>query len=226
MADYLKECYSEAKDATDVDASVEDFKATFCSTCMNTSCKQSKWRDSAWEQRMDRQEQTLKNPSFADPDDPKYKGLSTQHFVSVEEAKQNKQYGGWIEVDEDGKVVQETEENKPKNKVHKANPPTEEKPSRNVDRSQQVLEALRKGEDPPPEPEDEDKKQTEKEPEPEKPPAQKEQPDQSGKMLGQQSSQSVLANQTQKDDWTITDDSDKNDDGPLTVRINDGKKAD
>ena len=223
MADYLEECFKDAKNSTDVDASVEDFKATFCATCMNTSCKQSKWRDSSWEQRMDRQEKMINNPEFADPSDPKFANISAQHFVSVEEAKQDQNYGGWVELDGDGKVV------------HKADPPTEEKTNRNVDRSQEVLNALKKGEDPPPqkeeEPQEEQDEKQEQDPDP-PPKEQKEKdPDQSGKVLGQgrepePERPSVLESTPQKDDWAIDEGGDDDDGGSLTVRIDTGEKAD
>lgn len=237
MADYLKECFQEAKDKSDVDASVEQFKQVFCNTCLNTECVNSKWRDSSWEERMRRQEETLNNPKFADPDDPEYEGISTQHFVSVEEAKQSQQYGGWVEVDKDGKVKREATEEPKRKRVHISNPPTQEKKNSALDHSQEVLEAVKKGEDPPPEepkPKQKEKlsaSEPQKEGEEEKPAPKRKpregkqqgQPDQSGKMLSssqpQKEKPSSLAQTPVKDDWSLPNEDGDQNDGPLVVTV-------
>ena len=121
--DFLSECMN----SINIQATPEQFEASHCIICQNNLCKRSQWGDSLWIRRMNRQEHTLNNPVFLDPEDkPEYMELASQEFISIE-GKQAKLYGGWVDVDAKGKVV------------HHAEPETQEQPSDKLDESVRSL---------------------------------------------------------------------------------------
>lgn len=65
-----------------------DFKSMFCQRCRNHSCENAGWSWSTWEERISTQEDRfLKNPKFADIEDPRFDGVREQDFpVLLQEA--------------------------------------------------------------------------------------------------------------------------------------------
>jgi hypothetical protein len=75
---FFPECYSGdvAKSMTP-----DGFKQTFCLACRNLQCSNAKVNESRWMQRMLVQEDVLlRNPRFADKDDPLFRELQAHDF--------------------------------------------------------------------------------------------------------------------------------------------------
>lgn len=66
----------------------QQFKATFCQRCRNHSCENAGWSWSSWEERISSQEDRfLKNPKFANVNDPRFDRVREQDFpVLIQEA--------------------------------------------------------------------------------------------------------------------------------------------
>jgi hypothetical protein len=128
MADFLKECIDSIEVEPD---SVEEFQEVFCSRCMNEACKHSEWDTSSWMSRMNRQEQALYNPEYGNPS--QFKAEHSQDFISYENDDEDE-----AEVHAIGWESWDSEDMK----VHKEDPPTEEKSSEKID---QNLESLKDG---------------------------------------------------------------------------------
>lgn len=64
--------------------SPEEFKKQFCDRCMNVECTNSRGTGTAWSQRMSTQEDVLlRNPRFADKNDPRFRDLSGMNFQNM-----------------------------------------------------------------------------------------------------------------------------------------------
>lgn len=85
MANYLQDlwdsCYSSEHRKV---IPPEEFKKTFCDQCMNTTCQNSKGSGTSWAKRILTQEdKLLRNPVFAELNDPRFKRFSELDFQSV-----------------------------------------------------------------------------------------------------------------------------------------------
>ena len=85
MANYLQDlwdsCYSSEHRKV---MPPEEFKKTFCDQCMNTTCQNSKGSGTSWAKRILTQEdKLLRNPVFAEPNDPRFERFSEVDFQSV-----------------------------------------------------------------------------------------------------------------------------------------------
>ena len=79
--DMWKECYA-GDHAREM--SPEAFKFQFCSRCGNSGCTNSASGQTHWQRRMDTQEDILlNNPSFADPNDPKFRAIRELDFPDL-----------------------------------------------------------------------------------------------------------------------------------------------
>ena len=76
MKDLFKECFDERVPAN-------EFKETFCSHCRNPVCTQAGWGKDKFGARVSNQESRRVNPSFADPNNPKYNSLQKRDFPSL-----------------------------------------------------------------------------------------------------------------------------------------------
>lgn len=241
MSTKSQDFISECMESMPKQGSLEDFTQGFCSVCINPDCKRSRWADSRWMTRMILQEQALRQPVFADPDDPKYVHLQNTHFEEVDQ-ETLQYYGGWVDVREDGSVV-----NHAPGDIH-------EKGSSKVD---EALKSLRSGKSPeevlrqslfeeeeeyeiPSEPEPEIEEPDEVEPEPEparrpQEPAPQVKPTvkkslntevpKSGILLGTQAPVKQSSILTSTDPWAVPSGgtSKRGKNGKLTVRVSDGK---
>lgn len=76
--DLFNECYSGEQTKL---LSPEQFKDQFCRRCRNPGCNLSGLGRSRWQYRVDHQvENLLENPSFADPNDPRFADLASMPF--------------------------------------------------------------------------------------------------------------------------------------------------
>jgi outer membrane biosynthesis protein TonB len=78
----------------------EDFRQLFCARCRNQECVFSEGGENRWVNRMSTQEERfLKNPLFADPDDPRFADIRALHFEeALQQAYQmelSAQRGDW-----------------------------------------------------------------------------------------------------------------------------------
>ena len=76
MKDLFKECYDERASAT-------EFKQVFCARCRNPTCSLAGWGKDKFGVRVMTQEERLFNPTFADPNNPKYASLQKRDFPTL-----------------------------------------------------------------------------------------------------------------------------------------------
>jgi len=188
--------------------------------------------------RMIMQEQTLYNPVFGDPEDPKFGDITSKHFETVD-VETLEYYGGWVDMKEDGTVVR-----------HGDVKPDETDSSKLDD----ALQSLRGGTSAPPKPDaasyetveapetvEEVEDEPEAAPEPPSPPVRQEEASKpvkrreraqntevprGGIILGpSQPKPRPSALITKKDPWAINPDTapKRGKNGKLTVRVSDGK---
>lgn len=236
--DFISECLNSMEQK----GSLEDFEIAFCSVCINPDCHRSKWSDSKWMTRMLMQEEALSHPTFMSQDDPRFIALNQEmRFEEIDPTLHN-YYGGWVEIQDDGKVV------------NKVPAPTE---STESDKVTHALKQLRKAKDLPPKeeeviPDTPAPEAPEPSPEPSKevPPVQvkEEVPEpveekrepirkplrpsplknrntqapSQGIMLGQSQVKKAVP-VSQNDPWAVPEDSKRGSDGKLVVRAGDGK---
>ena len=237
--DNAKDCLNDLPDQV----RPEQLKAGWCDVCMNKECVRSRWGDSQWLARMLAQKEALLNPKFGDPDDPQFSHLKTLNFEQIDE-RTLKHYGGWVEVRQDGSVI------------NHAPAPKDEESSEKVENALKSLQpepeevaapAQVEIEKPEPKPEvrvqeqpaQPARKKEEKTEEPKAParPAPKPKsklilpqtaPNQSGKVLGtpqtQKPSAILSGRAAPKDPWAVDPSPNKRGpSGKLTVRVSDGK---
>jgi hypothetical protein len=83
MRDFWGECFDPRAEMP-----AKTFERTFCRVCMNPGCERSAATGLSWSRRMATQtERLFTNPSFADPDDPRFREIRKIDFPSaVQEA--------------------------------------------------------------------------------------------------------------------------------------------